>query len=68
MDASSIAAVLMAGRAAQTQTSIAARLMKMDAASDAAIVDLLQQSQASGEQAIRAATGAGIGQAVDVSA
>jgi hypothetical protein len=68
MDASSIAAILMAGRAAQTQTMIAARLMKMDTAADGAIVDLLRQSQDSGQTAIRAATGAGIGQAVDISA
>jgi hypothetical protein len=68
MDASSIAAGLTAARSAETQTAIAARTIKMDAEAGDAIAGLLKAAQEDSQTRIEAATGAGIGRALDVRA
>jgi hypothetical protein len=66
MDIASIAGTFAAATAAQTQTALAARFAKMNAASEKSIAQLLQAASQNLQKAADAA--AGLGQNVDIRA
>ena len=65
MDIASIAAGLLGAKAAQTQTTLAARMMKMDAQADSAIVELLQVAE-KGAKSLASAAAPGMGTVLDI--
>jgi hypothetical protein len=59
MNSASLAAGLAAAHAAQMQTALAAKLMKMNAANAQALVQLVEAGQANIERLVNAAPGLG---------
>jgi len=64
MDVSSLASGPIAAKAAQTHISIAARLMKMNAAAESGVADLLRAANDNG----RAVAAEGTGKLLDITA
>jgi hypothetical protein len=64
MDVSSLASGLVAAKAAQTQSSVAARIMKMNAAAEGSVAALLRTADDNG----RAAAAEGTGRILDITA
>jgi hypothetical protein len=65
MDVASIATSLIAAKAGQTQTVLSARMMKMNAQADAALLGLLQDAASQGAGAI-ASPSSGTGRRLDI--
>jgi hypothetical protein len=68
MDFSSLASGLVTAKAAQRQTSIAARVMKMNAAAEGAVADLLRATDDTGRAAAAQGTGKLTGKFLDIKA
>jgi hypothetical protein len=68
MDVASLAPGLVTAKAAQTQTSIAARMMKMNAAAEGAVADLLRAADDTGRAAAAQGTGKLTGKLLDITA
>ena len=66
MDVSSIASAFANAQASQTQTTLAAKMLKMNAASESAIAQVLEAAQKNIQSL--ANTGAGIGENVNITA
>lgn len=66
MDVSSIASAFASSQASQTQTTMAAKMLKMNAASESAIAQVLEAAQKNIQSL--ANTGAGIGQNINITA
>jgi hypothetical protein len=66
MDVSSLATALIGAKVAQLQLAAAAKMMKMNAASDASIAQLVDAAQANADKL--ANVSAGIGANLDISA
>jgi hypothetical protein len=65
MDVASVAAAVMSAQTGRVQLAVAAKMLKMSADSDKAVLALLDAVQASGDQLANAA--AGLGQNLDIS-
>ena len=65
MDVASIAASLLGAKAAQTQTALAATMMKMDAEAGDAVATLLQSASDNADALIKAAA-PGVGTILDI--
>ena len=68
MDSTSLAQGIVAAATAKTQQAAAMSMMKMNVKSNQAIADLLQSAQENIQQFAQAATPAGVGGNLDVSA
>jgi hypothetical protein len=66
MDISSVASAFASSQASQTQTLMAAKMLKMNAQSDGAIAQVLEAAQQNIQSL--ANTGTGIGQNVNITA
>ncbi len=66
MDPSAIAGALLAANAGQTQMALAAKMVRMNASADAAIVQVIEAAQNNLDRLANVA--AGVGQSLDVSA
>jgi hypothetical protein len=59
MDVGSLASAFVGAQAAQTQLAVAAKMMRMNADSQAAVAQLLESAQQNGAQLAAAANGLG---------